>query len=62
MENVIKNKDKNSYLNILHNAQIKDAPSDDDIQQFYAFALPLLLEEEKRIDSFYHQKLQQIEL
>lgn len=59
---IIKNKDKNSYLNILHNAQIKDAPSDDDIQQFYAFALPLLLEEEKRIDSFYHQKLQQIEL
>lgn len=59
---IIKKKDKNSYQNILHNAQIKDFPSDDDIQQFYTFALPLLLEEKKRINSFFHQQQQQIEL
>jgi len=44
----------------LHEAQIREFPSDSDIEAFYEFANPLLNEEEKRFISFYSKEKNQI--
>lgn len=57
---IIKKENRNLYTEFLHDAQTKEFPANDDIQRFYDFALPLIIEEEKRIISFYNQEKQQI--
>ena len=57
---IIKKEDRGLYSNILHEAQVKEFPSDRDVEAFYKFAIPIMKEEEKRIDSFYNQEKNQI--
>lgn len=55
---IIKKENRSMYTELLHEAQIKNIPDKDDIENFYAFALPLIKEEEKRIEAFYNQAKQ----
>ena len=57
---IIKKEDRGLYNNILHEAQIKEFPSESDIEAFYEFALPLMTEEKKRIESFFNQEKNQM--
>lgn len=57
---IINKENKGVYHRMLHEAQIKSFPSEKDIEVFYKFTAPLLLEEEKRIKSFHHKEQNQI--
>lgn len=59
---IIKKEDRNIYTEILHEAQTKEIPSERDIEKFYNFALPLMKEEQQRIEAFYNQEKQRIKL
>lgn len=55
---IIKKEDRNLYVDILHEAQLKGFPRESDIEKFYDFVLPLMKEEQKRIEAFYNQAKQ----
>lgn len=57
---IINKENKGLYNQILHEAQIKRFPSEDDIKVFYEFTAPFLLQEEKRIESFYYKEQNQM--
>lgn len=52
---IIKKENRSSYTELLHEAQTKNFPSESDIDNFYDFAIPLMNEEQKRIEAFYKQ-------
>lgn len=57
---IIKKENRNLYAELLHEAQTKDFPSESNLDKFYEFALPLMEEEQKRIESFHNKAEQQI--
>ncbi|HLR68354.1 MAG TPA: Fic family protein [Virgibacillus sp.] len=60
---IINKENKGLYNQILHEAQMKSFPSENDIEVFYEFTAPFLLKEEQRIESFnYKEQNQMIDL
>lgn len=58
---VIKKDNRNEYVQLLGEAQMKQFPDDEDIERFVAFAKPIMHEEEKRMVAFAKKKLNEIE-
>src|SRR5690625_3930784 len=59
---IINKENKGLYNQILHEAQIKSFPSENDIKVFYEFTAPFLLKEKQRIESFnYKEKNQMVD-
>lgn len=58
---IIKKSEKNEYMQILGEAQVKVFPSNEDIEKFIAFAKPIMKEEERRMNSFSNKASKQIE-
>lgn len=59
---IIKKEDRDKYGSILHSAQVKTFPDKEDINSFYHFALPLLENEQARIQSFHRKKENMIDI
>ncbi len=57
---IINKENKGLYNQILHEAQIKSFPSENDIEVFYKFTAPFLLKEKKRIESFNYKEQNQM--
>ena len=57
---IIKKHEKNEYMQILGEAQMKEFPDDKDIEKFVDFAKPIMKEEKKRMLSFSNMESQQI--
>ena len=57
---IIKKEVKNEYMQLLGVAQIKEFPDPQDIENFVAFAKPIMEEEEKRMVSFMNKESKQV--
>lgn len=57
---IIKKTEKNEYMQILGEAQVKVFPSVEDVEKFVAFAKPIMEEERKRMLSFTNKASKQI--
>lgn len=57
---IIEKENKGLYNQILHEAQIKEIPSENDIETFYDFVEPFLQNEKRRIESFNYKEQNQM--
>lgn len=57
---IIKKSERNTYMQILGEAQVKVFPSAEDLQKFIAFATPMIAEERKRMSAFSNKESKQI--
>ena len=57
---IIKKDERNEYMQILGEAQMKEFPDEKDIEKFLSFAKPIIEVEKKRMSSFSNKELQQI--
>lgn len=57
---IIKKVEKNEYMQILGEAQMKEFPTEADVERFVAFAKPIMEEERKRMLSFSNKASKQI--
>src|SRR5690625_1990663 len=58
---IIKKDNRDEYINILGEAQMKQFPAEKDIAKFVTFAKPIMAEEKKRMLAFSNKQLNQIE-
>lgn len=57
---IIRKSEKNEYMQILGEAQVKTFPSVEDIERFLTFSKPFIDEERKRMKAFTNKATQQI--
>ncbi|MCG7337178.1 Fic family protein [Sporosarcina sp. ACRSM] len=57
---IIRKQDKNEYMQILAEAQMKEIPDEEDIERFVAFTNPIMKEERRRMLSFSNKASKQI--
>ena len=58
---IIKKDNRNEYIKILGEAQMKQFPDEEAIERFVAFAKPIMEEEKKRMLAFFNKELNQVE-
>ncbi len=58
---IIKKDNRNEYIKILGEAQMKQFPDKEAIERFVAFAKPIMEEEKKRMLAFFNKELNQVE-
>lgn len=57
---IIRKHERNEYMQILGEAQMKEFPDETDIEKFLAFTKPIMEEEKKRMYSFSNKESKQI--